>query len=518
MLPRLLALFLLTLPLLAADQPNILWISIEDTGQEVAPYDLLAVTPNIGRLAAEGVTFLNAFSHAPVCAPTRSGIITGMYPTSMGTQHMRSDMVPPSYVKAFPEYLRRQGYYTTNNAKTDYNFPSPATAWDESSRQAHWKHRPDREQPFFAVFNLNSTHESAIRRQYEARMADPKNKIHDASKLILPPYYPDTPKVREAWAAYYDIVTMTDERIGELLQEIDDAGLRESTIVVFWGDHGVGLARGKRWLYDSGVKVPLIVRWPGEIEPGSVRTDLVQFLDLAPTMVSLSGGDKPDYMQGRIFLGAHAEPAPERIFHARDRMDERFDMIRAVRDQRYKYIRNFESHKPWVQFMRTPSQGPLYQELGRLKDEGGLDELTGLFMRETKPYEELYDTLVDPYEMHDLAGDPAYAERLEAMRGQLVDWMRRTGDKGLIPEPELLRTMYPHNERETAAPPKAVKTSDGRVALTAPDGASIGYTFEEGGEPRWMVYTEPLAIPAGKTLRAIAVRLGFHDSAPIAVR
>ena len=512
-----LALFLLALPLCAANQPNILWISIEDTGQEVAPYDRLAVTPNIARLAAEGVTFLNAFSHSPVCAPTRSGIITGMYPSSMGTQHMRSDMVPPAYVKAFPEYLRKAGYYTTNNSKTDYNFPSPTTAWDESSREAHWKHRADRGQPFFAVFNLTTTHESRIRNQLAARLADPANKIHEAQKLILPPYYPDTPKIREAWAAYYDIITTTDERIGELLQEIDDAGLRQSTIVVFWGDHGVGLARGKRWLYDSGVKVPIVVRWPGVIEPGSVRTDLVQFLDLAPTMVALAGGDKPSHMQGRIFFGPKTEPAPERLFHARDRMDERYDMIRAVRDERYKYIRNFESHKPWVQFMRTPSQGPVYQELGRLQEEGGLDALTGLFMRDSKPYEELYDTLVDPYEMHNLAEDPAYAERLEAMRGQLVEWMQRSGDKGLIPEPELLRTMYPNNERETTAPPKAEKAG-GRVRLTAPDGASIAYTLDSGESARWRVYSEPVELPAGKTLRAISVRLGMHDSEPIAVQ
>jgi uncharacterized sulfatase len=510
-------LFLLALPVLAK-QPNIVWISIEDTGQEVEPYDPLAVTPNVGRLAQEGLTFLNAFTHAPVCAPTRSGIITGMYPSSMGTHNMRSDMVPPAYVKAFPEYLRKAGYYTTNNSKTDYNFPSPTTAWDESSRTAHWKNRPDRDMPFFAVFNLTTSHESQVARQYEARLADPANKIHDARKLVLPPYYPDTPNAREAWAAYYDVLTITDRRIGELLQEIDDAGLREETIVFFWGDHGVGLARGKRWLYDSGVKVPLIVRWPGEIEPGSTRVDLVKFLDLAPTMLALAGVDKPGYMQGRIILGDRTEPEPEFVYHARDRMDERFDMMRAVRDRRYKYIRNFESHKPWVQFMRTPSQGPMYRELARVKEEGGLDELTGIFMEETKPHEELYDTLVDPYELHNLAENPAHQKRLERMRAELVDWMKRTGDKGLIPEPELLRTMYPANEREQAAPPAAGKTSDGRVELSAADGASIAYTLESGKDPRWLVYTEPVALPQGAELRAISVRLGFHDSEPVAVR
>ena len=355
----------------AAKPPNILWLSIEDTGQQVRPYDAYARTPNIARLAREGVTFLNAFSHSPVCAPTRSGIVTGMYPTAIGTHHMRSDMVPPPFVKAFPEYLRRLGYYTTNNSKTDYNFPAPITAWDESGRSAHWKNRPDKNQPFFAVFNYGSSHEGSVRRQFAARRADPANRIHDAAKLALPPYYPDTPKVREAWAAYYDVVTQTDRTIGEMLQELKDAGIAEETLVVFWGDHGVGLARGKRWLYDSGVRVPLIARWPGKIEPGAVRADFVQFLDLAPTMIAAAGGEPPGHMHGRVILGDNQGPEPQYLYHARDRMDERYDMIRAVRNKRYLYLRNFESHKPWVQFMRTPSQGPIYQELGRLKREGG---------------------------------------------------------------------------------------------------------------------------------------------------
>ncbi len=507
-------LLLLLLSALAAfsqDRPNILWISIEDTGQEVPPYDLLSDAPNIARLAEEGVTFLNAFSHAPVCAPTRSGIITGMYPASLGSHNMRSDIVPPAFVKAFPEYLRAAGYYTTNNAKTDYNFPAPLTAWDESSNKAHWKNRPDPEQPFFAVFNLNSSHEGAVRRQLDARMADPANKIHDPYKLILPPYYPDTPKVREAWAAYYDVITITDKRIGELLQEIDDAGLRDNTVVFFWGDHGVGLARAKRWLYDSGVKVPLIIRWPGHIAPGSRRLDLAQFLDLAPTVLALAGVDRPSYFHGRVIVGPQTEPAPERLFFERDRMDERFDMMRAVRDQRYKYIRNFESHKPWVQFMRTPSQGPIYQELGRLKDEDGLDELTAPFMAETKPLEELYDLLVDPYELHSIADEPEQAERLQRMRDALTAWMKRIDDKGLIPEPEILRGMFPDNKRPVARPPVVSKSGE-KVALSSPDQASIAYTFEPGDDARWLLYTEPLTVPPGVELRAKAVRIGYVDS------
>lgn len=500
----------------SAERPNIVWISIEDTGQEVAPYDPLAFTPHIARLATEGATFLNAFSHSPVCAPTRAGIITGMYPTSIGLHHMRMRAAPPPHVKTFPEYVRAAGYYATNNSKTDYNFYAPSITWDDSGDEAHWKNRPDLDQPFFAVFNLTSTHESRIPRQLAARMANPANRIHDATRLILPPYYPDTAKAREAWAAYYDIITATDRRVGELLQEIDDAGLRDNTVVFFWGDHGVGLARGKRWLYDSGVKVPLIIRWPGVVEPDSVRVDLAQFLDLAPTVLAIAGVERPEHLHGRVLAGPEQEAAPERLFHARDRMDERYDMIRAVRTDRYKYIRNFESHKPWVQFMRTPSRGPLYQELGRLKSSGGLDALTAPFMADSKPYEELYDTLVDPYEMHNLAERPSYQALLEKMRGELIEWMVEMNDQGLVPEPEINRGMFPNNRKERAQPPTVSQRANpgggSTVSLGSPEGASIAYTFDPGEDARWLVYSQPLKLSGDEKLRARAVRLGYDDS------
>ena len=514
-MPKLLAFFLLLAPLIAAPPPNILWISIEDTGAEIGPYgDVHARTPNLDKLAAEGAVFMRAFSHAPVCAVARSGIITGVYPASIATHNMRSRMVPPPYIKAFPEYLRAKGYYTTNNSKTDYNFFPPRTAWDENSKRAHWKHRPDPHQPFFAVFNLTSSHEGAVRRQMAARLKNPAAGIHDAANLVLPPYYPDTPKVREAWAAYYDVVTITDRRIGELLRELVDAGHYRDTLVVFWGDHGVGLARAKRWLYDSGVRVPIIVRWPGVVEPGTIRDDLVQFLDLAPTMLAAAGIDKPDYMDGRVFLGPRTEPPPQRLFFERDRMDERNDMIRAVRDKRYKYIRNFESHKPWIQFMRTPSQGPIYQELARLKKEGKLDRITGFFAADTKPYEELYDTLADPYEVHNIAADPEQQGRLAAMRGQLVEWMVRINDAGLVPEPEHYRHMYPDNRVPVTKAPVA-RTSTARKASlmvslsSATEGASIDYRVDGG---RWLLYTGPVRLVRGGRLEAVAARLGYEDS------
>jgi N-sulfoglucosamine sulfohydrolase len=301
------------------------------------------------------------------------------------------------------------------------------------------------------------------------------------------------------------------------LQEIDDAGLRDNTVVFFWGDHGVGLARGKRWLYDSGVKVPLIIRWPGVVEPDSVRVDLAQFLDLAPTVLAIAGVDRPKHLHGRVLVGPEQDPAPERLFHARDRMDERYDMIRAVRSERYKYIRNFESHKPW----RTPSQGPIYQELTRLKAVGGLDALTQPFTADSKPYEELYDTLVDPYEMHNLAGQAPYQALLEKMRGELIDWMVKMDDKGLVPEPELNRAMYPNNRKEQTQAPTVSKRSNpgggATVTLRSPEGASIAYTLDQGDDARWLVYSTPLKLSAGAKLRARAVRLGLDDSEIVTV-
>ncbi len=507
---------------LEAKPPNILWLSIEDTGQQVEPYDAHARTPNIARLARQGLTFLEAYSHSPVCAPTRSGIITGMYPTAIGTHHMRSRMLPPPFVKAFPEYLRRLGYYTTNNSKTDYNFPVPLTAWDDSSKTAHWKNRPDPDQPFFSVFNFGSSHEGSVRRQFAARTADPSVAIHDAAKLPLPPYYPDTPKAREAWAAYYDVVTMTDRTIGEMLAELAEAGLADETLVVFWGDHGAGLARAKRWIYDSGLKVPLIMRWPGHIEPGTRRSDFVQFLDLAPTMIAAAGGEVPGHMHGRVLIGDRRGPEPEHLYHGRDRMDERYDMIRGVRNRRFLYVRNFESHRPWVQFMRTPSQGPIYQELGRLKLAGGLGPLAARFMQDSKPFEELYDVIADPHQVFNLAADPAYAGQLGQLREELADWMRRMDDKGLVPEPELYRRMFENEDGGVTAAPLLTKRSGPGGSLTVAveartEGASLAYRIVPRGAetpPRegWLLYTGEVRLEPGESLEVVASRLGLADS------
>ncbi len=369
-----------------AARPNILWVSCEDTGPEMGCYgDAYAVTPNIDRLASQGVRFTNAFSHSGVCAPTRSGIITGMYPTTIGTHGMRSNGVPPAYVKCFTEYLRAAGYYCTNDNKTDYNFAAPVTAWDDNRRGAHWRNRPRKDQPFFAVVNITSSHESQIRQpeaQYRKLIAtfEPEE-IHDPEKATLPPYYPDAPVVRKDWARYYDIVTGMDKTVGQVLQDLEDDGLADKTIVFFWGDHGRGLPRGKRWLYDSGIHVPLIVRWPGVIEPGTTNDEMVCFLDLAPTVLSLAGVEIPKHLQGQVILGPHKAPPRQYIFAARDRMDETRDTIRAVRDERYKYLRNFMPEQPYAAPIAYMDEMPSMREWRRLNAAGKLTGPQTLFFR-----------------------------------------------------------------------------------------------------------------------------------------
>jgi len=279
------------------DSPNILWISTHDINPHLGAYAGVypgaecARTPNLDRLAAEGMRFDRAFAAAPICAPSRSAIMTGCYPTAIGTMHMRTKAVPPPQVRLFTEYLREAGYYTTNNWFTDFQVPTPASAFDDCGATAHWRNRPAADTPFFAAHGM-TTHESRIYLDDEAfaqltRHVGAADR-HDPDSVRLPPYYPDTETFRRSWARYLDLITEMDHWVGELLAQLDADGLAENTIVVFWSDHGPGMPRAKRWINDSGLHEPLIARWPGRVAPGSVNTEVVQLMDLAPTMLRLA--------------------------------------------------------------------------------------------------------------------------------------------------------------------------------------------------------------------------------------
>ena len=417
------------------DRPNILWLVSEDNGPFLGCYgDENANTPNLDKLATEGILYENAFANAPVCAPARSTIITGLYACSMGTHHMRSKNPIPEKIKFFTQYLREAGYYCSNCAKEDYNTQKPEGAWDESSHEATYlKRQPG--QPFFSVINFGVSHESSLHKSEPAQ--------HDPANVKLPPYHPDTPEFRHDWAQYYDKITELDRQIGDALAELDAQGLAEDTIVFYYSDHGGVLPRSKRFLYDSGTHVPMIVRFPEKYRrlapsgPGTRTDRLVSFVDLAPTILSLVGIEIPEHMQGEPFLGLQAAAPRDYVYLFRGRMDERYDMMRAVRDKRFKYIRNYMPHLIYAQYLNYLWRMPAMQSWQKLHDEG---KLTGpqTYFFGTKPTEELYDTQVDPHEVNNLAQDPEYGEVLERMREANRTWITEIRDPGFLSEAEMV--------------------------------------------------------------------------------
>lgn len=429
-------------------QPNVLWITCEDLSSHLGCYgDHYAMTPNLDHFASEGIRYKNAFATAPVCTPARSTIITGLFASSLGTQHLRGSVPLSPQIRCFTEYLREEGYYCSNNEKEDYNFKTPSTAWDESSHTAHWRRR-EPGQPFFSVFNLFMTHQSQTRYGKE-KLKEINQKLstkerHDPDKAPIPPYFPDTPIVRLNMAALYTQVILMDKRFKEILDQLKEDGLEEDTIVFFYSDHGDGLPRGKRWLHDSGIRVPLIIRFPNNFQhlapekPGSMSKELVSFVDFAPTVLNLASVPIPSSIQGRAFLGEKRMAPRKYIYAIRDRVDEVLEFSRSVRDERYHYIRNFFPHRPRMQRSFFSEITPIRQELRRLYAAGELNEDESWLMHPNKPPEELYDTTMDPHEMYNLADFPDHQEVLSRMRKSLYQWMITTGDTSLLPEPEMI--------------------------------------------------------------------------------
>ena len=425
----------------AVDRPNFLWVTHEDSSKLLGCYgDAFADTPNIDALAARGVCFDNAWSNAPVCAPARTTIITGVYPPRLGAEHMRSFATAPASLRFFPQLLREAGYYCTNNSKTDYNLAPGDNAkvnggvWNESSGKAHWRNRPE-EAPFFAVFNFTTTHESQTRLR-------PHTAVHDAAKVTLPPYWPDSPIIRRDWAQAYDKMTEMDRQVGAVLAELEADGLSDDTIVFSFSDHGAGFPRGKRSLYESGLGVPFIVSVPNkwrQYAPGAAgsRNDrLVGFVDLAPTVLRVAGVEPPQWMDGHAFLGPQADPAAKTLFGYRGRMDSRPDFSRAIRNDRWLYVRNYLVDRAPGQFLEYSFMTPTTREWKRLYDQGGLNVAQSAYW-ENHPAEELFDLKADPHSLVNLAGDDSHREKLLEMRGLLQNQMKSIGDTGFLPEAEL---------------------------------------------------------------------------------
>lgn len=436
-----------------AARPNILWLTAEDMSSNLGCYgDVQASTPRLDAFARESVRFTHAFATAPVCSPSRSCLITGMFATSLGTQRLRSAFPVPAEFGPFTAGLRAEGYYCSNNVKTDYNLRDESAfiraAWDDSSTKAHWRNRSTR-QPFFAVFNFMTTHQSRTsawaHEQFEKEVSSKLSpgERHDPARMTPPPFYPDTAESHRAWARYHDCITLMDRQVGEILDQLAADGLADDTIVFFYSDHGMGMPRGKRCLQDSGLRVPLLVRFPKKwahlapSPPGSVSDRLVSFVDFAPTVLSLCGVKAPAHFQGHAFLGPDATKPNEFVHGARDRVDEAFDVSRSVRDMRWLYVRNFMPHLSWMQPEGYSDTSTFRQEFKRLATEGKLAPGPLTFAAPHRATEELYDTQADPDNLHNLAADPQHHAVLEKMRAELRRWQLDTRDAGFLTEPQM---------------------------------------------------------------------------------
>lgn len=522
-----------------APPPNILWITCEDISPTLSMYgDSTAKTPNLDKLSGQSIVYLNAFSNVGVCGPSRSSIITGMHPTSIGTMHMRTgrdvqhwgtrtyskdigrvdlvgdtiieySAVLPDAVRCFTEYLRAEGYYCTNNQKTDYQFAAPLTSWDENGPNAHWRNRLPGT-PFFSVFNIGLTHES--------RLWEFANRPLTVSPdfVPVPPYLPDNEATRKSVARHYSNVELMDAEVGKILKQLKDDGLYENTVIFFYSDHGGPLPRQKREIYDSGLRVPFLVKYPGSGKKGPT-TRLISFVDLAPTVLSIAGIKPQAYMEGRAFLGKFEASPREYIFGSSDRFDEYSDRIRIVRDKNLLYVRNFLPALPKYKDLSYRKNIPMMDHFLNLRDKKQLNAIQQIWF-EAKTIEELYDCAKDPHNVHNLIDDPAYVADLHRLRKTLFDRMVQRPDLGFLPEAQLVDMMWPGFVQPKTAKPE-IRQIGGKVTLScSTPGASIAYRFSDSAgdtlnmNAGWKLYTKPFLPQKGKHLYAAAERTGYHIS------
>lgn len=429
----------------AQERPNILWIIAEDFSPDCGCYgNPLARTPNLDRLAKEGVMYTRAYTSAASCCPSRSGFMTGMWQNAVCRPDQRPArrLMLPDGVDVITKYFRDAGYTCANlrnverapynkigSGKDDFAFRTQEKVWD-TSRWGDLK--PN--QPFYAQMTILSTHRGKT--WWETPASMPKFQV-DPDKVEVPPFYPDIQVVREDFADYYASMHALDEAVGLVLDRLERDGLAANTVVLFMADHGRPLPRGKGFLYEQGLRIPLIIRWPGRIKPGTVDDQLVSAVDLAPTFLDIAGADIPEHLHGRDFLGEDQGPPREYVFASRDRLDEAIDKIRCVIGERFKYIRNDMPEVPYTQPMiYRETKYPTWKPLKDMYKAGKLNEAQAAFFKPTKPAEELYDLEKDPWEINNLAGKPEYKQVLERMRTALSDRIDQVGDLAADPEPK----------------------------------------------------------------------------------
>ena len=518
---------------------NVVWISCEDVGPIMGAYGVDQIkTPNIDKLAAEGVRYSNAYSTVGVCAPSRFSIITSMYPARLGAHNMRTgdlnnyktpenlalktttnkvdkagrpipeyEVVTPENVKPFTQYLRAEGYYCINDNKCDYQFNAPFTAWDHTLGSNLFDKIPDN-QPFFYVKNSYTTHESRI----WLRKDKPLTVFPD--EVIVPDYYPDIPEVRNDLAIKYSNIEALDKEVGQLLKDLEAKNLLENTIIFFWSDHGGNLLRQKRAVGNSGLHVPLIIRYPNKYNAGEVEDALVSLMDLGPTVMSLLDIKPPKHTDGQAFAGRYKKEPRDYIFGSADRFDESIDMQRSVLDGRFVYIKNFITELPLIFRNKYREKVPMNKKLIDMDINGELSGAAAYIFMKTKPVEELYDLQTDPDEVHNLALNPTYESKLMELRTALSKWQVDIDDQGFKLESEIIKEFWPEMIQPVTSDVIIEINSDGLVKMSCDtNGASIGYQTEALiGEDRWLLYTEPIKITSTQKLMARAIRIGYKAS------
>tara|TARA_B110001450_G_scaffold70892_1_gene67183 strand:- start:1331 stop:2986 length:1656 start_codon:yes stop_codon:yes gene_type:complete len=518
---------------------NIVWLSTEDMGPILGSYGNKVIkTPNLDKLAKEGVRYTNAYSTVGVCAPSRFSIITGVYSARIGAHNMRTgdyhnyktpeevthktykgikdktgrnipeyEVVPPTYVKPFTEILRKKGYYTANNFKCDYQFNAPFTAWDEVSYSVSYKDAPAGK-PFFYVRNFLVTHESRIWQR--------KNKplTVKQSEVIVPTYFADIPEVRQDIARKYSNIEEMDRQVGELMKQLEEDELLDNTIIMFWSDHGGNLLRQKRAVGNTGLHVPLIIRYPNKKMAGKVDDRIVSLMDLGPTVLSLLNIKPPNHYDGKAFAGKYEEAPRRFVFGTADRFDETTDMQRSVLDGRFVYIKNFLPQLPLIYRNRYREQITMNAKLIELNRQKKLKGDAAYMFMKTKPREELYDLENDPYEVHNLAEDPNYEKHLSKYRKALANWQLEIGDKGFIPEHDLIELFWPEMRQPVTKNVLFTEQSQGMLQLECKtEGASIGYqTGKDIGTNHWNLYHTPIQQKNNQKIVARAIRIGYEAS------
>lgn len=515
------------------EQPNILWLVAEDLSPIIPPFgDSTIETPNLSRLANEGICFDNIYSTSGVCSPSRAALATGAFPVTFGANHMRNgpwyrtptsdeniknfnkkapngitayEAVPSTGVKMMSEYLRQAGYYCTNNAKEDYQFQKTITAWDESSFNAHWRNRPNKKQPFFSIFNFGQTHESQIWKQ--------KNKpllVAEDLEVPLLPYLPDTEIAKNDIRRMYSNIKRMDKAVGKILKELEEDGLLEKTIIVWYTDHGGCMPRQKRLLYDSGLKVPMIIRFPNQQYAKTRDNRMISFVDFAPTTLSLVNIEPSKNMHGTAFLGKYQRTEePKYIYAAADRFDEKYAKVRAVRDERFKYIRHYSNENtPIYLDLAYRKNQPIMLEILRLKDNNQLNETQLLWFNTPKPKEELYDTWTDKHEINNLANNSNYKKELHRLRQANNDFQKRYEDLGMLAETELIKRLQPNGQQPKVATPIVGKVNEKIVISCETEGVTIGYRTKN--QKHWTIYAEPIVV--NEKIEVIADRIGYVKS------